>query len=136
MRKIVIISIITILWIISVGAGIHTCAEGPGPYADVSEFQTMYTTAYCLHGITAIGGTTRPGICACNPHVGDIAMVYTMDGEFITMLECTDTGTTNGLQSGTVLDVWFDTYEECQEWMVRTSNDANKVKVLWIHGVG
>jgi hypothetical protein len=63
-------------------------------------------------------------------------MVYTMDGEFITMLECTDTGTTNGLQSGTVLDVWFDTYEECQEWMVRTSNDANKVKVLWIHGVG
>ena len=64
---------------------------------DTSQMQKMYTTAYCLHGITANGGTTRKGICACNTHLGDMAVIYSINGDFLGMYEVTDTGSTEGL---------------------------------------
>lgn len=97
------------------------------------EFRKMHTTAYCLHGTTATGGTTRPGIAACNTHVGEIATVYTLDGEYLGQFEITDTGKTEGLKAGKVLDVWFDTYEECKEWMRLT---GGKVYVAFTEGEG
>lgn len=100
---------------------------------DTSGMQKMYTTAYCLHGVTANGGTTRPHIAACNPHLGDVAIIYSIDGEYLYTAEITDKGTTNGLIAGTVIDVWFDTYEECEEWMRLTEG---KCYVQWVHGEG
>ena len=100
---------------------------------DTSGMVTMYTTAYNLHGITATGGTTRPHIAACNPHLGECAYIYTMDGEFLDLVEITDTGSTNGLSTGRVIDVWFDTYEECEEWMRTTEG---RCYVLWVSGKG
>lgn len=127
MRK-VMCAVVILFAFISIGAGYITDGEHY-----VSPYEEMYTTAYCLHGITANGGTTRKGICACNPRLGQVAIVYTLDGEYLGLFECTDTGTTNGLQSGVVIDIWFDTYEECVEWMGLT---GGKVKVLWIDGKG
>ena len=105
---------------------------------DTSEMQKMYTTAYCLHGVTASGGTTRPHIAACNPHLGDVAIIYSLSGEYLYTAEITDKGITDGLIAGTVIDVWFDTYEEAEEWMQLTSTDNGKsmVYVLWVSGKG
>lgn len=96
-------------------------------------FVTMHTTAYCLHGVTANGGYTRPYTAACNPHLGDIAIVYSMDGDFLGMYEITDTGSTNGLQSGRVIDVWRVDYTQCESWMKLT---GGKVRVKWVEGEG
>lgn len=93
----------------------------------------MYTTAYNLHGITATGGTTRPHIAACNTRLGQIAIIYSMDGEYLYTAEITDTGSTDGLIAGTVIDVWFDTYEECVDWMAKTEG---RCKVLFVDGKG
>ena len=101
--------------------------------SDEVEFQKMHTTAYCLHGVTANGGTTRPHIAACNPHLGEVATVYTLDGEYLGTFEITDTGKTKGLRAGRVIDVWFDTYEECKEWMRLT---GGKVYVAFTEGEG
>ncbi len=100
---------------------------------DTSGMQKMHTTAYCLHGITANGGTTRPHIAACNPHLGDVAIIYSLDGEYLYTAEITDKGITDGLIAGNVIDVWFDTYEEAEEWMRTT---GGKCFVLWVEGKG
>lgn len=100
---------------------------------DTSGMQKMHTTAYCLHGVTANGGTTRPHIAACNPHLGDVAIIYSIDGEYLYTAEITDKGITDGLIAGNVIDVWFDTYEECEEWMRLT---GGKCFVLWVDGKG
>ena len=97
------------------------------------EFQQMHTTAYCLHGTTANGGKTRPGIAACNPHMGEIAVIYSLEGEYLTTVEITDCGGHERLQRGTSIDVWFDTLEECQDWMALTGGE---IKVQFIAGDG
>jgi 3D (Asp-Asp-Asp) domain-containing protein len=60
-------------------------------------------------------------------------MIYSINGDFLYIAEITDTGSTEGLQSGRVIDVWFDTYEECEEWMKLTDG---KCYVQWISGKG
>lgn len=100
---------------------------------DTSGMQKMYTTAYCLHGVTANGGTTRPHIAACNTRLGQVAIIYSVDGEYLYTAEITDKGITNGLIAGNVIDVWFDTYEECEEWMRTT---GGRCYVLWVDGKG
>lgn len=100
---------------------------------DTSGMQKMHTTAYCLHGVTANGGTTRPHIAACNTRLGQVAIIYSIDGEYLYTAEITDKGITNGLIAGNVIDVWFDTYEECEEWMRTT---GGRCYVLWVDGKG
>lgn len=133
MRKGIAFFLIAVL-LFSCGASIRE----PVYSVDTSQMQKMYTTAYCLHGITANGGTTRPHIAACNTHLGDVAMIYSINGDFLYMAEITDTGSTEGLQAGRVIDVWFDTYEEAEEWMrlTATENGKSVVYVQWISGKG
>lgn len=100
---------------------------------DTTNMQLMYTTAYCLHGVTASGGTTHPGIAACNTHLGEVALIYSTDGEYLGMYEITDTGSTDGLNAGTVIDVWRANYTQCQSWMKLTNG---RVYVQWVKGVG
>ena len=65
-------------------------------------------------------------------------MIYSINGDFLYMAEITDTGSTEGLQTGRVIDVWFDTYEEAEEWMrlTATENGKSVVYVQWISGKG
>jgi 3D (Asp-Asp-Asp) domain-containing protein len=139
MRKRLLTAIVSITAIISIA--IPTVSRARDYYIDQSElfeveengFHRMSTTAYMVQGITATGTPTHSGICACNPRLGQMAIVYTTDGEYLGSFECVDTGSTEGLQKGTVIDVWFDTYEECENWMIRT---RGKVYVKWIQGEG
>lgn len=120
-----IIAILVVMWALSIGAK-------PLDLKDAG-YEHMYATAYILKGTTATGGTTRPGICACNPHVGEIAIVYTMDGDYLGMYECTDTGGTDGLKNGTVIDIWKANYTQAESFMKLTGGE---VYVKWIDGDG
>lgn len=56
---------------------------------------------------TASGVYPTIGMVASNnEHLGDIAMLYTADKEFIGYFECTDTGGTQGLKKGKVIDIY------------------------------
>lgn len=101
--------------------------------SDEVVFEELYTTGYLITGTTATGGTTRPGIAANNFHVGEIAVCYTVDGEYLGQFEVTDTGGSDGMQSGVVLDVWFPSEEDAKEWMRITQG---RVMVQWISGNG
>lgn len=105
-RKVLTVLFIGI-WLLSIGA------ERGEPHQEELDFQAagfqrMHTTAYILEGTTADGGHTRPYICASSiDHIGDLAIVYTIDGDYLGMYECTDTGREGGgVRAGTVLDVW------------------------------
>lgn len=133
MRKVGLIALILII-ILPASANANHLDHSEVFESDEIEFQQMHTTAYCLHGTTASGGTTRPGIAACNPHLGEMAVIYTLDGEYLTTVEITDCGGHERLQQGTSIDVWFDTLDKCQEWMTQTDN--GEIMVQFIAGDG
>lgn len=83
---------------------------------------------------TANGGTTHIGSCACNrEHLGDIACLYSIEGYFIGYYECNDTGGTEGLKNGTVIDIYADSLDEiyraAEEW-------GTEYYVLWVEADG
>lgn len=96
-------------------------------------FEVMALTAYCCGEITANGSKVHEGGCACNTHVGDVAVVYTIDGEFLGYFECNDTGSSKGLQKGTVIDIYREDLGRCEDIM-RISR--GKCYVKWISGKG
>lgn len=96
-------------------------------------FQIMNATAYCTGEITANGSKVHSGGCACNPHLGDMAIVYTLDGDYLGLYECNDKGGTEGLKNGTVIDIYRKNYTQCQSFMKLT---GGKVYVKWIDGKG
>lgn len=103
--------------------------------------EKIKTTAYCLDGITASGQKVRPGICAgadwrvdeADENGSWVADVYTMDGQYIGCFELLDKGGTKAIKEGRVIDVWFETYEECMEYMELT---GGKVQVIYTYAVG
>lgn len=96
-------------------------------------FEIMNATAYYQGEVTANGSKVHSGGCACNPHLGDVAIVYTLDGDFLGLYECNDTGGTEGLKNGTVIDIYRKNYTQCQSFMKLT---GGKVYVKWIDGKG
>jgi hypothetical protein len=123
MRKVLIV-IFCIFCALSIGAGTRV---------DTSNMQLMHTTAYYRGHHTANGSKVHIGGCSCNPHLGDVAIIYTVDGQYLGMYECNDTGGTQGLQNGTVIDVYRKNLTQCETWMKIT---GGKVYVLWIEGKG
>lgn len=91
----------------------------------------MLTTAYHHGKITASGHRTRRGICAVRREwLGKTALVWECKdddtpGEFLGIWECLDTGFgadsdgdgIGSIQEGRVIDMYFPTQEEVQEWM-------------------
>jgi 3D (Asp-Asp-Asp) domain-containing protein len=131
MRKVITILLLIVICLLSISAS----AEGLR-YPEVFEnsdiqWHKMATTAYMIHGTTATGGTTHPGIAAADPYLGMVAMIYSMDGEFLGMYEVTDTGGTEAIRQGKVIDVWFPDLEQCKEWMRKTEG---KCMVYFIDG--
>ena len=133
MRKFGCIGIAIIIFMLSTSARADGLKWSEVFENEEIEFETLHTTGYLITGTTATGGTTRPGIGANNKHVGELAVCYTLEGEYLTTIEITDTGGSEGMKSGKVLDVWFESKEEAKEWMRRT---GGKIKVRWIQGEG
>ena len=93
-------------------------------------FQIL-TTAYCHGTITATGRRARRGICAVREEwIGKTALVWECKapgtvGDFLGYWECLDTGFgadsdgdgIGSIQEGRVIDMYFPTPEEVQEWM-------------------
>ncbi len=91
----------------------------------------MLTTAYHHGEITASGHRTRQGICAVRREwIGKTALVWECEdsgemGEFLGIWECLDTGFgadsdgdgMGSIQEGRVIDMYFPTPEEAEEWM-------------------
>ena len=130
MKRITAILLVLIIWSLSIGAERYEPMD-----FEAAGFQKMHTTAYILRGTTANGGTTRPGICASSiDRIGDVAIVYTLDGQFLGIYECTDTGREGGgVRAGTVLDVWRANMTQAESYMKLT---GGKVYVKWIEGEG
>lgn len=109
----------------------------PGDVIADNELIQGYATAYDLDGVTASGEVVHEGICAsCRSRLGDTILLYqrlpdNSVGELIGIFECKDTGGTEGLNNGTVIDVWQPSIDECQEFMDRIYEDDCHGKV-WI----
>lgn len=102
---------------------------------DSQGFEVMYCTAYCVGTTTANGSKVHEGGCACNPRLGQVAIVYTLEGEYLGIYECNDTGATNGLKKGTVIDIYRSDLDRCQQLMEQIGK-SQKVYVKWIDGKG
>jgi len=97
-------------------------------------FIQMKTTAYCYGEITYNGSKVHYGGCASSlDHLGDMAIIYTTDGKYIGTFECNDLGGTDAIRNGYVIDVYFPTYEECEQYMILTQGGCF---VKYVKGVG
>ena len=65
--------------------------------------------------------------------MGQVAIVYTLDGGYLGMYEVNDKGGTEGLKNGTVIDFYRRNYTQCQSFMKLT---GGKVYAKWIDGKG
>ena len=138
MRKRILIAIAILICILSVGAERNEKI----PYDNSIDFagqgfEKIYATAYCVGHTTANGSKVHEGGCACSKdHIGEVAIVYTLDGEFIGYLECNDTGAEDGgVRAGNVLDVYKTDMDGCKEFMTLIGAEQ-KVWVKWIKGEG
>ena len=97
--------------------------------------QTVRCTCYLPTGNrTADGTVPYEGIIASNrEHLGDMAILLTMDGEMIGVFETRDCGGHYKLRNGTAIDVYRDTMERAWEW-VHTYGDY--VQIIWIPAEG
>lgn len=100
----------------------------------VGEVFRILTTGYCHGNITATGVKPRVGICAVRSEwIGKTALVWQcnedgMQGDFLGFWECLDTGFgadsdgdgIGSIQEGRVVDMYFPTMEQVEEWMELT----------------
>lgn len=102
------------------------------PWGD--DLQKVRCTCYLPTGNrTADGTVPYEGICASNrDHLGDVAVLYSVDGKFIGFFECRDVGGHRKLRNGTAVDIYRDSMDRAWEW-VGTWGDY--VYVYWIEGV-
>lgn len=99
------------------------------------EMQTVRCTCYLPTGhCTASGVMPYEGIIASNRgHLGDMCLIFDMDGNFIEMMECRDVGGHRKLRNGTAIDVYRDNMTRAKEW-VATYGDY--VQIIWIEADG
>lgn len=98
------------------------------------ELQKVRCTCYLPTGNrTADGTVPYEGICASNrDHLGDVAVLYSCDGEFIGFFECRDIGGHRNLRNGTAIDIYRDSMDRAWEWV---GEWGDYVYVYWIEGV-
>ena len=81
-----------------------------------------YATAYNQTGTMATGSETRKGVCAGATEYSEKMIVLYQRlpdgsmGDYIGMYECLDTGGTDGLKSGVVIDVWQPSLDAVQDF--------------------
>lgn len=98
------------------------------------ELQKVRCTCYLPTGNkTADGTVPYEGICASNrDHLGDLAVLYSTEGEFIGFFECRDVGGHRKLRNGTAVDIYRDSMNRAYEWV---GEWGDYVYVYWIEGV-
>lgn len=96
------------------------------------EPQVMRCTCYLPTGNRCYDGhLTVKGVISSNvEHIGQTAILYTLDDELIGVFECHDIGGNVMLRNGTAIDLYRDTIEEAREW-IATYGDY--VKVRWVN---
>lgn len=133
MKKALLVVLIVLLMPLKV----YAVCRGEIPHTikwDEQGFEKIKTTAYCVGEITANGSKVHEGGCAASKeHMGDIAILYTLDGEYIGMYEVNDAGGTDAIRQGYVIDVYFKTYTRCKDYMALTQGN---VYVKWVKGEG
>ena len=99
------------------------------------ELQKVRCTCYLPTGNrTADGTVPYEGICASNrDNLGDVAVLYSTEGEFIGFFECRDIGGNSRLKNGTAVDIFRDNMDRAYEWV---GEWGDYVYVYWIGGVG
>jgi hypothetical protein len=97
--------------------------------------QIMRCTCYTPTGNRTADGTIPfEGICASNrEHLGQVAVVWTQDMEFVGYFECRDTGSHEGLVNGTRIDIFRETDEGVRDWQ---NTVGDWVIVQWVKGEG
>lgn len=102
------------------------------PFGD--DLQKVRCTCYLPTGNKTYDGTVPyEGICAANKeHLGDVAVLYSVDGEFIGFFECRDIGVHQKLRNGTAIDIYRDSMDRAWEWV---GEWGDYVYVYWIEGV-
>lgn len=102
------------------------------PWGD--DLQKVRCTCYLPTGNkTADGTVPYEGIIASNrDHLGDVAVLYSVDGEFIGFFECRDIGGHRKLRNGTAIDVFRDDMDRAWEWV---GEWGDYVYIYWIEGV-
>lgn len=134
MRKAILIILTLIVCIVSVGGARRNPVNTRIDF-EAQGFEKVRSTAYCVGHHTADGSAVFEGGCAYSPdHIGDVAIIYTLDGDFIGYLICNDTGG-DQVKSGEILDVYKSDIDRCKEYM-RLIGDSQMVWVRWIHGEG
>jgi len=135
-KRLIVCIVALIVWLVSIGAERREPHQEQIDFAGQG-FTKMYTTAYCVGHHTANGSAVHEGGCACSiDHIGDVAIVYTLDGEFLGYLECNDTGAEGGgVRAGNVLDIYKNDLESCQALMELIGKEQ-KCWVRWIEGNG
>jgi len=102
---------------------------------EANGFQVMNTTAYCCGTVTANGSKVHEGGCASSiERIGMVAIIYTLDGEFLGYFEVNDTGKQGGgVRNGTVADIYRSDYDRAVEWMETTDG---KCWIKFVDGHG
>lgn len=97
--------------------------------------QTVRCTCYIATGNrTADGTVPYEGIIASNrEHLGQTAMLYTMEGQFIGYFEARDLGGHKMLRNGTAIDVYRDSLERAYEWV---GEYGDYVQIIWLEADG
>lgn len=116
--------------IISLLLGIET-----PPEISLDDRQKVRATCYLPTGNKTADGTEPYfGICASNrDHLGDICLVWTMEGEWIGYFECRDVGGHKMLRNGTAIDIFQPDMESAKEWIATYGDYVN---IIWIECEG
>ena len=86
---------------------------------------TCYCPESCKGRITASGEEVREGIIAASSdHLYDWAEIYLMDGTFLGLFQCLDTGGNPGIQNGHVIDVWAPHLSKAKQLMRVTGGEC------------
>lgn len=99
------------------------------------EWEKVRCTCYLPTGnVTADGTMPYEGILASNrEHLGDMALLFELDGTPIGMFECRDTGGAKSLKNGTSIDIYRTDIDRAWDW-VHTYGDY--VYVKWVKAEG
>ena len=129
-KAIIISSIFAIVMALFISIGIDSLAS------DIPEgCEKLRCTCYLPTGNkTADGSIPYEGICASNrEHLGQVAVVYDLDMNFIGYFECRDTGSHKGLVNGTRIDIYRDSEEGVKKWQKEV---GDYIIVQWVKGEG
>ena len=107
---------------------VNACENGEVDFVSQG-FQTVKVTAYCCGTKTALGVPVQCGIMATSPeHHGEVAELWLPDGHFLGYYYCCDSGGTDAIRQGYVVDVWRCNLTQCKSLMKLVSNKKLYIK--------